>query len=168
LSNRARYLPFGLAAVVFLLDYGTKLLIRGTVSAWDTYTVIPGFFNVIHTENPGGAFSMFAGVESDWRNFFLVGISIAALVLIVTLLWRPNGRVGDSLKLRIGLALIMGGSLGNLYDRILRGTVTDFLEFYVGPYRWPAFNAADAALTVGAALVLLDMLRARRSVATTT
>jgi signal peptidase II len=168
LSNRERYLPFGLAAVVFVLDFATKALIRSFVSAWDTYSVIPGFFNIIHTENPGGAFSMFANADPDWRAFFFVGVSTAALVLIAFLLWRPNGRLGDSLKLRYGLALIMGGSLGNLYDRLVRGAVTDFLEFYVGAYRWPAFNVADMALTVGAALVLLDMLCARRSAVTTT
>jgi len=160
-------LPFLIAGGVFLLDRLTKVVIRRSVETWDTVTVIPGFFNIIHTANPGGAFSLFADAPSEWRTFFLVGLSAAALVFIGFLLWHPAGRLGDSRSLRIGLSLIMGGALGNQYDRLLRGAVTDFLEFYIGAYRWPAFNVADMGITIGAALVLLDVLRARRPAATT-
>jgi signal peptidase II len=156
---------YGVAGGLFLLDRLTKYLIQQTVSVWDSYTVIPGFFNIIHSENPGAAFSLFASTQSEWRSFFLVGLSTGALVLIAVLLWHPGGRVGDSRVLRIGLSLILGGALGNVWDRVLIGTVTDFLDFYVGSYHWPAFNLADSGITIGALLVLIDMARSRRPAA---
>ena len=168
MTKHVRLLAFGVAASVFLLDRLTKILIRREITTWDTYAVIPGFFNLIHTENPGAAFSLLASSQSEWRTFFLIGLSAAALVLIGFLLWQPGGRVGHSLSLRLGLALLMGGALGNMYDRIARNAVTDFLEFYIADYRWPAFNIADMGITIGAALVILDMIRTRRSAATTT
>jgi signal peptidase II len=158
---RLRAISFGIVAAVFLLDRITKLVNQG-MSVWDSYTVIPGFFNIIHTQNPGAAFSLFAGAQAEWRTFFLVGLSTAALVLIAVLLWQPGGRMGQSLILRFGLALIMGGALGNLYDRVLVGTVTDFLDVYVNGYHWPAFNVADSAITIGTILVLLDLLQSSR------
>lgn len=157
-----RLFAFGVAIGVFLLDRITKLLIQRQVAPWDTYTVIPGFFNIIHTENPGAAFSLFADAQSEWRTFFLVGLSAASLILIGFLLWHPDGRLGNSRRLRAALALIMGGALGNVYDRVVAGAVTDFLEFYIKDYRWPAFNVADMGITIGSALVLLDVLLARR------
>ena len=91
-----------------------------------------------------------------------MGLSIGALVLITVLLWQPGGRIGESRLLRTGLSLILGGSLGNVYDRVVSGTVTDFLDFYLRAWHWPAFNLADSAITVGAALVVLEMLRSKR------
>jgi signal peptidase II len=158
----ARLLPYAIAAVVFLADRVTKALIERHVSVWDTYTVIPGFFDIIHSENPGAAFSLFANAHSEWRTFFLVGIAAGALVLIAVLLWNPRGRLGDSRLLRAALSLILGGAAGNLYDRVVRGTVTDFLDFYIGDVHWPAFNVADSAITIGAVLVLLDVVLSRR------
>ncbi|HWR49896.1 MAG TPA: signal peptidase II [Bryobacteraceae bacterium] len=162
MTRPGRLLAFGVAFGVFLLDRITKLLIQRYVAQWDTYTVIPGFFNIIHTENPGAAFSLFADAQSEWRTFFLVGLAAASLVLIGFLLWHPGGRLGDGRTLRIALALIMGGALGNVYDRILQGAVTDFLDLYINGYHWPAFNIADMGITIGTALVLLDVLRSRR------
>jgi len=157
-----RLLAYAPGAGIFLLDRLTKWLIETQVSAGDTLVVIPGFFNIIHTRNPGAAFSLFAGARPEWRNALLLGISMAALVLVASLLWQ-GPRVRSSRFLRIGLALILGGALGNIYDRLVYGAVTDFLEFYIGPYRWPAFNVADSAITMGAALVVLDMWRTRRA-----
>jgi signal peptidase II len=157
-----RALAYGVAAAVFVLDRITKLLIQANVSAWDSYTVIPGFFSIVHAENPGAAFSLFAASQSEWRSFFLVGLSSCAMVLVAALLWQPGGRVAESRALRIGLALILGGALGNNYDRVFVGTVTDFLDFFLGAMHFPAFNVADSAISIGAALVVLDMLRSRR------
>ena len=157
-----RGLAYGVAALVFVLDRITKAVIQAHVSLWDSYTVIPGFFSIIHTENPGAAFSLFAASQSEWRSFFLVGLSSCAMVLVAALLWQPGGRVAQSRALRIGLALILGGALGNNYDRVFVGTVTDFLDFYLGSLHWPAFNAADLAISIGVGLVILDMLRSRR------
>jgi signal peptidase II len=164
----ARTLSYGTALFVFLLDRITKVLIEMHVSAWDTWAVIPGFFNIVNTQNRGAAFSLFASSESEWRTFFLIGLSVCALILVASLLWRPEGRLGDSRALRFGLALILGGALGNLYDRVVHGGVTDFLDVYVGTYHWPAFNVADSAITVGACLVLLDMILSRRTAQRTT
>ncbi|HOL70158.1 MAG TPA: signal peptidase II [Bryobacteraceae bacterium] len=160
--TRLRALSYGLAALVFLIDRITKMIVQRTMSVWDSFTVIPGFFDIIHTENPGAAFSMFASAQPEVRTFVLVGLSAAAVVLIGVLLWQAGGRMEESRIFRWGLALIMGGALGNLYDRVLNGKVTDFLDLYVNGYHWPAFNVADSAITIGAALVLLDMLQSSR------
>jgi signal peptidase II len=149
-------------ADVFLLDRVTKIAIARTLPLWDTREVIPGFFNIVHTENAAAAFSLFAGLASGWRRFFLIGSSAAAAVLLSVLLWRDGTRAVGSRMLSVGLALILGGALGNLYDRVISGTVTDFLELYVGSFRWPAFNVADSAISIGAGLVLLDLAMAKR------
>jgi signal peptidase II len=95
--------------------------------------------------------------------WLLIALSAGAAVMISVWLWRSGGRPGTSGRLRFGLALIAGGALGNLYDRARRGAVVDFLELYAGEFRWPAFNLADTAITVGAALALWDMWRSRRA-----
>jgi signal peptidase II len=160
---RSRLPAFGAAAGVFVLDQITKLAIRGSMSEMDVRPVIPGFFDIVHAENAGAAFSFFAHSPAQWRNLVLVGIAAAALVFIAVLLWRAGGRVAQSAVLRSGLALIIGGAFGNLYDRIIHGTVTDFLDVYIRTYHWPAFNVADSAITIGALLVLWDTLRASRA-----
>lgn len=160
---RLRLAGFGFAGVVFLLDQVTKIAIRSNMSELDVRPVIPGFFDIVRAENPGAAFSLFAHASSEWRSLVLVGIAAAALVFVAVLLWRGAGRVAESAMLRGGFALIMGGALGNLFDRIVHGTVTDFLDVYVRTYHWPAFNVADSAITIGVALVLWDTLRASRA-----
>ena len=154
-----RLLPFALAAVIFVLDRATKILIQQHVSAWDSLVVIPHFFSIVHTENRGAAFGMFSGSTGAWHNFLLVGLSLAVLVFVGGMLVRPNQARGWIL--RIGLGLIMGGALGNVYDRISTGTVTDFLDFYLGTHEFPSFNVADSAISTGAGLLLLDMWRSR-------
>ncbi len=157
---KARYAPFLIAAAVFLLDRATKLLVRSRLSFWDNITVIPNFFSIVHTENRGAAFGMFSDSTSPLRPFFLIVLAVGVAVFISTLLLRPQrSSLGDGLALRLGLACILGGALGNLYDRIVRGAVTDFLEFYFGSFTFWAFNIADSAITVGAGLLLLDMWR---------
>lgn len=154
----SRYLPFLIAAAVFLLDRATKLLIRSRVTFWDNVAVIPNFFSIVHTENRGAAFGMFSDSTSILRPIFLVALSLGVMVFISVLLVRPGSAgLGTSWSLRIGLALVLGGAMGNVYDRLFRGAVTDFLEFYFGNYTFPAFNVADTAISVGAGLLLLDM-----------
>ncbi len=158
-----RALAYLIAAGVFLLDRVTKLLIDRLVPLWETREVIPGFFNIVHTENAAAAFSLFAGVALGWRRFFLISSSAAAAVLLSILLWRDGARAVGSRMLSVGLALILGGAVGNLYDRAIPGTVTDFLDLYLGSFHWPAFNVADSAISVGAGLVLLELLMAKRA-----
>ena len=133
------------------------------VSAWDMFAVIPGFFNIVHTENPGAAFGAFSESSGPWRSVFLVGVSLVVMAIIGVMLWRPaRVAMSDTRLLRIGLALVFGGALGNVWDRLLRGTVTDFLQFFFGSYEFPSFNAADSAITIGAGLLILDLWRTRK------
>jgi signal peptidase II len=165
METALRLYAFSIAAAVFALDRLSKLAVKAYVTEWDTYTIIPGFINLIHTENPGAAFSFFADSPSEWRRFILILVAGAAAALIATLLWRP-GHVGDTRLARTGLALILGGAVGNLYDRIVHETVTDFLDVYAGTLHWPAFNVADSAISIGAALIILEMLRTHRAART--
>ena len=157
-----RLLAYGVAATVFLLDRVSKAIIQANVSLWDTYVVIPGFFNIVHAENKGAAFGLFADATPELRTFFLLGLSLIVLVLVAGALWHPSGGAGGSRWTRLGLSLVLGGALGNIFDRIARGAVTDFLDFHVGGYHWPAFNVADSAITTGALLLLFDLWHTRR------
>ncbi len=158
-----RTVAFLIASAVFVLDRVTKIAIARLVPLWESHQVIPGFFNIIHSENAGAAFSLFIGMASFWRRVFLIGSSAGAAILLVVILWRNRGKDTLSRLLSVGLALILGGAAGNLYDRAIPGTVTDFLEFYIGSFRWPAFNVADSAISIGAALVVLDLILAKRA-----
>jgi signal peptidase II len=154
-----RLIPFLIAAVVVALDRLTKETIKLHLGAYDAITVIPGLFNIVHVENPGIAFGMLANASGVWRHILLVGFSSVVLVAISGMLLRPSTQ-RDSV-LRIALAFILGGAFGNLYDRIVNGTVSDFIEVHAGQHYFPAFNVADSAVTVGACLLLLDMWRAK-------
>jgi len=150
--------PAAIAAGVVVLDRITKLYILSSHSARDVTTVIPGFFYIDHAENPGAAFSMFADSHSAWRGILLAGVSVVVMAVIAVMLWGPNrSGVPQSGWMRTGLALVFGGALGNLWDRLLRGTVTDFLQFFFGPYEFPSFNVADSMITIGAGLLLIDL-----------
>lgn len=148
-----------IAASVFTLDRLTKWLIETRMSVLDVHTVIPGFFDIVHARNPGAAFSMFADSSSPWRTAALIAVSLIALVLVGGML-RHAPRL--DWKTAIGLSLILGGALGNVFDRILTGAVTDFLDFYIGTVHWPAFNVADSAIVTGSGLLILEMLRPKR------
>ena len=157
-----RFFPFVLAVAVVLLDRVTKLLIKTNLSVWDPpHVVIPGFFNIAHTENPGIAFGLLADQSNPWRSVFLIGFSIIVLIVISVVLLKPSDSAHSRL-LRAGLAVVLGGAFGNLYDRIVNGTVTDFIELHAGTaYYFPDFNIADTAITIGACLLLLDMWHSR-------
>jgi signal peptidase II len=153
---------YGLSAFIFGLDRITKQIIESRVSVLDTHTVIPGFFDIVHARNPGAAFSMFADSTSPLRPFFLIGLSLAALVLVAGIL-RNASRLDRPTAL--GLSLILGGALGNVFDRIVSGAVTDFLDFYIRDMHWPAFNVADSAIVVGSGLLLVSLLRPKQQTA---
>lgn len=153
---------YALAAAVFGLDWVTKRAIEAHMSVFDTYTVIPGFFDIVHARNRGAAFSMFADSTSPWRPVFLIGLSVAALILVAGIL-RKASRLDKATA--YGLALILGGALGNVFDRIVSGVVTDFLDFYIGSLHWPAFNVADSAIVIGSGLLLVSLLRPKHQTA---
>ena len=151
----SRLRSVSIIALVIALDRITKIYIRDRFSPFDVRPVIAGFFNIVHTENPGAAFGMLAESPGAWRGLVLVGVSLAVMVFIAVMLFRPS--VKKSLTLEIALALVFGGAAGNMWDRLFRGTVTDFLQFFFGSYEFPSFNVADSAINVGACLLLIDL-----------
>jgi signal peptidase II len=157
-----RWKAYAAAAAVFLLDRLTKSIIEAKVSFLDTYRVIPGFFDIVHSQNRGVAFGILNDSASGWSTVLLVIFSVAAIGLVGSLLWKPQRLDRRSLW---GFALILGGAAGNVFDRIAQGRVTDFLLFYVGQYQWPTFNVADSAIVIGSGLLLLDLLRPKRQAA---
>lgn len=164
-ESRVRAMMYGLACAVFAVDRLTKWIIETRVSFYDSHVVIPGFFEIVHSQNQGAAFGLFSQSTSEWRSILLIGFSIVALVALVVMLWRTS-RLDR--KTSIALALILGGALGNVFDRVVReGGVTDFLLFYIGSYQWPAFNAADSAIVIGSGVLLLDFFKVKRQPAHT-
>lgn len=158
-----RLKAYAAAIVVFVADRSTKWLVETHVSFLDTWRVIPGFFDIVHTENRGVAFSLFNESASEWRQGLLVLFSLVAVALVGWYILRRAERL-DRFSLA-GFALILGGAAGNLFDRVVWGRVTDFLDFYLGSYHWPAFNVADSAIVVGSGLLLLEAIRPRRHAA---
>jgi len=154
-----RVKAYGAAAALVALDRVTKWAIEQRVSFTDTRTVIPGFFDIVRSQNRGAAFGMFNDSSFEWRTALLVLVSAVAIVVISAMLW--NARRMDS-RMVAGLASILGGAAGNEIDRIATGRVTDFLLFHIGAYQWPTFNVADSAIVIGSGLLLLDVLRPKR------
>jgi signal peptidase II len=147
---------FSLSAAIIVLDRMTKLYIRDHVALFfGNVTVIPNFFSITHVENTGAAFSLFADWPRHVRVPLLVGFSSLAMLTVGYLLWNSASRFTWS---GVGLALILGGAVGNLYDRLRYGRVTDFLHFYIGLHTWPDFNVADSAIVSGATLLALALI----------
>ena len=144
-----------IAGLVVALDRVTKRLIARDIPLHETKKIVGGFFYLTHAENTGAAFSLFADSPSHWKIAMLVMFSVVALVVVSSLLWRASHTMTST---GIGLALILGGALGNLWDRLLSGRVVDFLLFYIGSYPWPAFNVADSAIVCGAGLLVFEIL----------
>lgn len=157
-----RWFPFAIAALVFALDRATKWWIENSVSALDTLVIIPGIFNIVHAQNRGAAFGILSDSHEAWRNLVLVGVSCGVMLYVASLLWQPaRAGFGPGRTPVIALSLVLGGALGNLYDRIVRGSVTDFLQVFIGSYEWPSFNVADTAISIGAGLLILTLWRGR-------
>ncbi len=144
-----------IAGCVVALDQMTKALVLKTMALYHSIPVIPGFFSLTHIRNPGGAFGFMARQGPGVRAFLFLAVSLLAILLLFYL-YRKIPRSYQWLS--AGLALIMGGAIGNLIDRIRFGEVVDFLDFYAGAYHWPAFNVADSAVTVGILVLLIHMV----------
>ena len=153
--NSARALYLLIAFGVVLLDRWSKHMVEQRIALYTHIQIIPGFFRLTHTENTGAAFSLFADSTAPWKTGLLIAFSVIALVVFSILLWKNHHA---QVATGVGLALIMGGALGNLWDRLARGRVVDFLLFYVKRYQWPVFNLADSAIVVGAGLLVLEIL----------
>ena len=154
-QHAMRKYHFLIAFAVVVFDRLAKWVVDKNIALHESIAVVPGFFHLTHVENRGAAFGLFAESPSEWKIAVLVLFSLVALVVVSALLWKNSHAMTTT---GVGLALILGGALGNLWDRLLSGQVVDFLDFYVGSYHWPAFNLADSAIVVGALLLVSEIL----------
>lgn len=152
------YISLSIALIVLTLDLASKYWVE-SVLEFGQKIPLTSFFNLILTYNPGAAFS-FLSEESGWQRWFLSGIAGSAALLIIFLL----NKYKHEKLFCLSLSLILGGALGNLYDRITLGHVVDFLDFYIDAYHWPAFNIADSAIFVGAVLMIYDSFQRNENV----
>lgn len=143
------------AAAVIALDQITKTAITSRFLLHESYAVLDGFFNLVYVMNPGAAFGFLAGASAAFRYIFFTGITAVAILLIIYYLVKNQH--GSTITV-VSLTLIFGGAVGNLIDRIRFGAVVDFLDFYLGTFHWPAFNVADSAITVGAILMIGEII----------
>lgn len=159
-AGRLRLWLFVLAGSVYLADQLSKLWVVRSLDFFDQIVVIPGFFHLVHVRNSGAAFGILADSPAWLRVTILVGISSIAVVALVWFVWKAAAsREYGGLFLRTGLALVLGGALGNIHDRLVYGNVVDFLDFFIGSWHFYTFNLADSAISVGSCLMLIDLWR---------
>lgn len=147
-----------IAGSVILLDQVTKWIILERLDLYHAIPVVPGLFNITHVQNPGGAFGFLAQQSPMVRGIVFLLMSFLAVCLIF---WFYRKTPSTHRWLAVGFALIFGGAIGNLIDRVRFGRVVDFLDFYIGTWHWPAFNVADSAITTGIAIFLLHVVSGR-------
>jgi signal peptidase II len=136
---------------VLILDQLSKLYVSSHFHLFETYPLIPGWLDCTYTLNPGAAFSLFANMPTVFREAFFIGLSTAAVVVMTVLIARRSTTTGTA----VACALVLAGTIGNLIDRVARGRVIDFIYFHHDAFRYPVFNLADSAITIGVALILL-------------
>jgi signal peptidase II len=141
---------FCLSAAVIVVDYITKVAVLGSFAPGESRALAP-FFNLVLVFNKGAAFSFLATAQG-WQTLFFAAIAMVASVVISVLIVKNRRKA----LFCTGLALILGGALGNLYDRLVYGHVVDFLDFHAAGWHWPAFNVADSAITVGAGILIVE------------
>jgi len=139
--------------IVVVLDQITKYLVESRIRLYEVIPVVPGFFNLTHVRNKGAAFSLLASAPAPFRSVFFTAVALAALGVIALMIRKAQDRL-----LIAALALVAGGAMGNLIDRVRYGEVVDFIQWYVGTWYWPSFNVADSAISVGVCLLAIDML----------
>jgi signal peptidase II len=147
-------IEIAIVASIVLLDQLTKWLVRTNVQMWEQREIIPGLLNLVYVQNTGAAFGLLNNVDFPYKPAVMIGVATLALVAIAVYATQLGFEERAS---RLGLAFILGGAIGNLIDRAFIGHVVDFIDFYWGTVHFWAFNVADAAITTGAILVLLDM-----------
>jgi signal peptidase II len=152
-TNRAWFKWLAISAIVFILDQITKHAVTANFQLGDSKYILP-FFNLVLAHNTGAAFSFLANASGWQREFFIV----ITIIITAVLLWMMRSNRHNRL-LCVALSLVIGGAFGNLYDRVLHGYVVDFVQWHAGGYYWPAFNIADSAICVGAALLIWDSFR---------
>ncbi|HKN60711.1 MAG TPA: signal peptidase II [Candidatus Acidoferrales bacterium] len=145
-----------IALGALVADQVSKYVVEKSITIGARHEIIPGLVNLVRTSNPGVAFGLGADSTAPWMGPVLILFSVAVIMLLVWLL--ATNRAGGALG-QWGLALILGGAAGNVLDRVLRRSVTDFIDFHVGEHHWYTFNLADSAIVLGAALVVLELFR---------
>ncbi len=148
------------AAVVVVLDQVTKAAILKQFVLHESRPVIDGFFNLVYVMNPGAAFGFLAGASETFRYLFFIGITVLVMGLIIYYIVKSDSKNIINI---ISFAMIFGGAVGNLIDRIRFGSVVDFLDVYIGTAHWPAFNVADSSITIGAVLMIWGMITQRKN-----
>jgi signal peptidase II len=149
-----KYLWAGsIVGIVLVLDQITKYIVRANIRLHEIITVVPGFFNLTHVRNKGAAFGLLANLPEFWRSAFFITVTIVAVAAIAVLIVKSQERLLVS-----AFSLIAGGAVGNVIDRMRYGEVVDFIQWYVKSYYWPSFNVADSAISIGVALLAIDML----------
>jgi len=149
---------FLIAILIVVLDQATKWLVNNNIKLNEGIVVLPGFFRLTNVQNTGAAFGLFADSASEWKVSILVVFSVLALVVVSALLWKNSHAITST---GVGLSLILGGAIGNLWDRLVFKHVVDFFDFFLGSYHWPAFNIADSAIVLGALLLVAEILFAK-------
>ncbi len=144
-----------IASAIFVADQVTKAAVEGSIPEHVTVPVVPHFLNLVYTKNAGAAFGLFSESPSAWRTVLLIVVSSLLLAMVIGVVWRNQQlrRVAG-----VGLALILGGALSNLFDRIRFGRVVDFVDVYYRGYHWYTFNLADASIVVGAGFLVFELL----------
>ncbi|MGY2575308.1 signal peptidase II [Vibrio sp. C8] len=151
-----------LALLVFVADIGIKLVVMNSMGyGWENRIEILPFFNLLYVHNYGAAFS-FLSDQAGWQRWFFTAIAFVVTGLLA--FWMRRLPASDKWN-NIAYALIIGGAVGNVFDRVVHGFVVDYLDFYWGNYHWPAFNLADSAICIGAAMIILDSFRSSKKAA---
>jgi signal peptidase II len=161
---RLHRFEIALIAAIVIVDQITKGLVRGSIPLHDSATVIPGFLNLVHVRNTGAAFGFLNAVDFPYKSAVVALVATAALMGIAFYAARVSSHERVA---RLGLALILGGALGNLIDRLALGSVVDFVDVVFGQWHFWAFNVADSAITLGVAAMMIDMMGLGRHVSTT-
>jgi signal peptidase II len=158
--GRMRRLEIWLPIVIVVLDQLTKAMVRANLPLHSSVTLLPGFVDLTHVRNTGAAFGILNAADFPFKNVVIALIAAAALVLVGV---YAASLARHQLAARTGLALIIGGAAGNLLDRIVTGSVVDFVDVYWRTYHFWAFNVADSAITVGVTIMILDLLVGART-----
>jgi signal peptidase II len=143
---------------VVAIDQITKNYVGSSIAFHDSFPVIKGFFNITHIRNPGAAFGFLSGAPVVFRHLFFISVSIIAILILLGIIIKNKAKEAI---LIFSLSLILSGAVGNFIDRLRFGEVTDFLDFYIASWHWPAFNIADSAISIGGIILAFEIIRKR-------
>ncbi len=154
-KSLSRFIITAISVVVFFGDQATKSMVEHSIPEHAVIPILPSCFNLTHIKNAGAAFGLFSDSSSPWKTAILILVSATLLATVITIIWKNRQLEWEA---GVGLALVSGGALSNLVDRIRAGRVVDFLDVYFRSYHWPAFNLADSAIVVGAGFLILQVV----------